>query len=280
MRIQLEIFLGTLFTVLTLALFMYAGFNEESRMAEWTVEQQAKSIEQGASLFSQACAGCHGPQGQGVPNLAPALNSKAFFATRLEEVGWAGSMEDYIRSTISAGRVVSTRPDLYVGGGRPAMPSWSEEYGGPFRRDEIDNLVAYVLNWEEEALRQPDVTEEPIDGVGVDITLELPEGDAARGEQLAIAQGCTGCHVAQPVGPGWMPTDTEPGVGARAEQRFQQADYTGNAVDASQYLFESTVLPNAYVVEGFLENLMPQDYGEKITAQQLADLIAYMLSLR
>lgn len=280
MRIQLQIFLGILLTVLTLGIFAVSGFTEEARMEIWTAEQQAKSIEQGADLFAQACASCHGPQGQGVPGLCPPLNSKAFFTTRLDEVGWSGSLEDYIVSTVSAGRLASTRPDQYVGNGRPAMPSWSEAYGGPFRSDQIQNLADFILNWEEEALAQPDVTEPAIVGVGTDITRELPEGDAARGEQVAVAQGCTGCHVSQPVGPAWMPSASQPGIGERAEARFQQEDYTGNANSAEQYLLESIVRTNIFIVDGYQENIMPQNYGDLITDQQAADLIAYMLTLR
>lgn len=280
MRLQIQIFLGILLTILSLGIFVYSGFTEETRMQIWTEEQHAKSIEQGADLYAQACSGCHGPQGQGVPGLCPPLNSKAFFTTRLSDVGWSGSLRDYIVSTVSAGRMASTRPDQYVGNGRPAMPSWSEEYGGPFRIDQIDNLADFILNWEEEALAQPDVTPSPIQGVGTDITIELPEGDAARGEQLALAQGCSGCHISQQIGPAWPPTDSQPGIGARAEERFTQADYTGNAENAQQYLLESIVQPNVYIVEGYQANIMPQNYGELVTDQQAADLIAYMLSLK
>lgn len=280
MRFQFQILIGILLTILTLGIFVYSGFTEETRMDAWTEEQHAKSIEQGAALFAQACSGCHGPQGQGVPGLCPPLNSKEFFTTRLDDVGWSGSLHDYIVSTVSTGRLTSTRPDQYVGNGKPAMPSWSEAYGGPFRIDQIENLANFVMNWEDEALTQPDVTPSPIEGVGTDITVELPEGDATRGEQLAVAQGCAGCHISQQIGPPWMSTDSQPGIGTRAEERYTQPDYTGNAESAQQYLLESIVQPNIFVVEGFQPNIMPQNYGDLITDQQAADIIAYMLTLK
>ena len=279
MRIQFQIFLGILLTVLTIGIFVYSGFNEEARMQVWTDEALAKSIEKGADLFTQACSGCHGPQGRGIPNLCPPLNDKNFFTNRMKEVGWSGSLHDYIVSTVSSGRLTSTRPE-YVGNGTPAMPSWGEVFGGPLRPDEIENLANFILNWEEEALARPDVTPSPIVGVGTDITVELPAGDAARGEAIAVAQGCTGCHVSQPVGPAWAASASQPGVGDRAETRWQQADYTGTATSAQQYLLEAVVLPNAYVVEGFAENLMPQTYGNALTDQQAADLIAYLLTIK
>lgn len=280
MRIQFQIILGILLTVFTLGIFLYSGFTEQNRMDIWTAEQNAKSIEKGADLYAQACSGCHGPQGQGVPGLCPPLNAKEFFTTRLKEVGWSGSQRDYIISTVSAGRLASTRPDQYVGNGSPAMPSWSEEYGGPLRIDQIHNLADFIMNWEEEALAQPDVTAVPIIGVGTDITVELPEGDASRGELLAVAKGCAGCHISQAVGPAWLPSASQPGIGARAEERYLQDDYSGSAEDAQQYLLESIVLPNAYIVDGFTSNVMPQNYGDTLTAQESADLIAYMLSLK
>jgi mono/diheme cytochrome c family protein len=280
MRIQLQIIMGLLLTFLTLGIFLWSGYTEEARMETWTGEQQARSIEQGADLYAQACAGCHGQQGEGVPGLCPPLKDKAFFTTRLNEVGWSGGLRDYIVATVSSGRLTSTRPDQYVGNGNPAMPSWSQEFGGPLRTDEIHNLADFILNWEEEALSMPDVTAVPIDGVGTDITIQLPEGDVARGELLATAKGCTGCHVSQLVGPGWEATSSEAGIGGRAETRFTQSDYTGQATDAQQYLLESIVLTNAFVVEGFAENIMPQNYGDTLTDQETADIIAYMLSLK
>ncbi len=53
-----------------------------------------------------------------------------------------------------------------------------------------------------------------------------------------------------------------------------------SATSAEQYLFESVVMPNASVVEGFQPNLMPQNYADRLSAQDAADLLAYMLSLR
>lgn len=281
MRIQFQIFLGILLTVLTIGVFLYSGFTEEARMQEWTNEQQAVSIERGADLYTQACAGCHGLQGLGITGLCPPLNDKHFFTDRLKEVGWTGSMRDYIISTVSSGRLTSTRPE-YVGNGTPAMPSWGEVFGGPLRPDEIENLASYIMNWEEEALARPDVTPSPIDGVGTDITVELPEGDAARGEAVAAlpALGCVGCHVSQAVGPAWAASASQPGIGDRAETRWQEAGYTGTAKSAQQYLLESIVLPNVHVVEGYAENLMPQTFGDTITDQQAADLIAYMLTIK
>jgi len=278
-RVQLEISLGILLVLLTGTILTVYGFNEESRMARYSEEQQARSIEVGAELYDINCKGCHGPQGEGIPLVCPPLNDRNFFTNRLEEVGWSGSMEDYVVSTVSGGRLVSTRPDQYPGQGKPAMPAWSDAYGGPLREDQIRAIAAFILNWESTAPERQAAATPTGPPVGTDIAVRLPGGDARRGESLATTQGCVSCHVATSVGPAWMPTAQEPGIGTRAETRFTQPDYTGQAATPEQYLLESIVNPGAFVVSGF-QPVMPGNYGQVMTAQEAADLIAYMLSLK
>jgi hypothetical protein len=40
------------------------------------------------------------------------------------------------------------------------------------------------------------------------------------------------------------------------------------------------VLPDVYVEEGYQPNIMPKNFGDRLSPQDMADLIAYMLSLR
>jgi mono/diheme cytochrome c family protein len=279
MRVQIEIMLGFVLTMATFALLLIAGINEPDRMDEYVAQQKARSIEAGAALYDQACKDCHGPQGKGVPGLCPPLNSRAFFTDRLTEVGWSGGLRDYIIATVASGRVVSTRPDQYVGGGNPAMPGWSEEYGGPFRVDQLENLADYILNWEQEAMEAPDEPEVVVDAIGTDINIALPEGNIQRGEATATVQGCTACHISTPAGPAWLASASEPGIGTRAALRIQEADYTGNATSAEQYLLESIVQTDVYVVPGYSANIMPDNYGAILTLEQVADMIAYLMSL-
>jgi mono/diheme cytochrome c family protein len=277
-KIQIEILLGTVMVLVTAVVLVFYGLNEEKRMARFEVGQRAQAIEVGAALFENNCATCHGVRGEGVPNMAPALNAPYFFNGRMADLGWGSTLEDYIVSTVSTGRVVSTRPE-YIGGGTPAMPAWAEKYGGPLRDDQIHDLAVFVMNWESTAgdIPSPIMVAEP---VGEDITVELPEGSPQRGEALATSQGCVACHVTTPVGPAWAASDGEPGIGARAETRISEPDYTAQAADAHQYLFESIVLPDAHVVSGFAPGIMPGNYGETLTAEQVADLIAYMMTIR
>ena len=277
-RVQIEIFLGTLFVIATSAILVYVGLTEENRMARFEAQHAARSIEVGAELYENNCRGCHGPQGEGIEGLCPPLNDRYFFDSRLEEVGWSGTVEDYIISTVATGRMVSTRPDRYVGGGKPAMPPWSDHYGGPLRDDQIQSIAAFVMNWEPTAgqlTASPELGEG--EAVGTDITVELPEGDPANGEALANSQGCLACHNVATVAPLWTASGDVPGIGARAAARIEQADYTGQAASPEQYLFESIVDPHVFLADGF-GPIMPNDYGEKLTPQDLADLVAYLLT--
>lgn len=278
-RVQLEISLGVILVLATGALLLNYGLNEEDRMVSFDQQQSAQAIEVGAALFDTNCKGCHGPQGEGTPGLCPPLNDKYFFTDRLKDVGWSGSQEDYIVATVSSGRLTSTRPDQYPGQGKPAMPAWSDEYGGPLRVDQIRYIAAFIMNWESTAPDRQVAAAPQGPLVGTDITQQLPAGDATKGEALASAQGCVGCHVSTNTGPAWLASGSQPGIGTRAGTRISQSGYTGKADTAEQYLLESIVDPGVYIVEGF-QPIMPANFGESLTAQDAADLIAYLLTLK
>ncbi|MGA9533338.1 MAG: cytochrome c [Anaerolineales bacterium] len=268
--------LGTAATVLVTIALVILGVGEQARMRDFTSAFEARQIENGAALFENNCRTCHGPQGRGIEGVAPALNAADLFnGDRLDGIGYTGTTEDYIRSTISAGRPVPSEGTSYP----QRMPTWSQEYGGPLRGDQIDSLVAFVMNWEEIALArgEPTPAVPAGEGVGSDITVSLPEGDPEQGQALAEGGlGCVGCHILSSTGPAWEGGNGVDGVGVRAETRFQQDNYTGAAESAQQYLVESIVRPGAFVVEGFANGLMPQNYGDRLTAQDLADLVAYL----
>jgi len=125
------------------------------------------------------------------------------------------------------------------------MPPFGDQSGGPLREDQIRTIAAFIENWEQTATLVAVPTPPTGPTVGTDITKELPEGDAASGEALAVSLGCTACHLAgaSGAGPDWLASPEQPGVGERAALRLEQSDYTGNATTAEEYLFESIVLP-------------------------------------
>lgn len=103
--------------------------------------------------------------------------------------------------------------------------------------------------------------------IGDDMETPLPVGDPINGAQLFNEElGCNSCHSldgTQLVGP------TMQGMAERAEDRMPE-------FDAETYLRHSILLPCEYLVDGFT-CVMPQNYGERLEAQDLADVIAYLM---
>mgnify|MGYP001240234109 CR=1 FL=1 len=106
-----------------------------------------------------------------------------------------------------------------------------------------------------------------------DPIIDLPTGDAAAGEVLfntgiGSQLPCSECHSldgARGTGPSVL------GFGAIAATRQ-------NGKDAIQYAANSIISPGSYILSGF-SNLMPGTYSRDLSRQQLADLIAFLLSL-
>ena len=61
------------------------------------------------------------------------------------------------------------------------------------------------------------------------------------------------------------------GVAKRAATR--KADFP-----AELYLYESITHPEAYVVDGFQSGIMPGNFRQRLNEQQLADLIAFLMT--
>jgi len=272
-----SIVLGTLALLGLTAALLFVAVTELDRMQTAQAAYESRAIETGALEFESRCRSCHGPQGKGTP-LAPALNTAALFdGSRVAAVGFSGTVEDFVRGTISAGRPVPSAGTNYP----QRMPTWSDRFGGPLRDDQVDGLVAFIMNWEDRALAEGAAAPElPADqAVGTDITQTLPTGDAARGRTLAEGTlGCAACHTLSTVGPAWAGDGTAAGIGLRAALRLDEPGYSGAAATAEQYLLESIVDPNAYLVSGFETVAMPGTFGARLTPQDAADLIAYMLT--
>jgi len=280
---QIRIALGAVLFMLVIAVVGYVIINEgllpgqTGRMQKFDAQVLGRSIEAGALLFQNNCVGCHGVQGQGIPGVAPALNAADLFSgERLKKVGYSGKVEDYIRGTIAVGRPVKTNPSY-----PNPMPTWGQAFGGPLRDDQVNNLTNFIMNWKDQALAAP---AQPAAGaapsaqaVGTSLDTPLPAGVADNGQKIFAAQGCAACHSLKPdeklVGPSLA------GVATRASDRIKAADYKAKATTGELYIRESIVQPSAYVMPGFPDGVMPQDFGKvKLSAQDLADLIAFLLT--
>lgn len=92
---------------------------------------------------------------------------------------------------------------------------------------------------------------------------------AAKGQQV-FKQSCGACHALRPdtivVGPSLA------GVAARAAGRSP-------GLGTRQYLELSILKPDAYGVQGF-SDVMPRDFGKKLTGEELDALLAFLLTLK
>lgn len=264
-RVQIEILLGTLLVFVTGGIIIFVGLNEESRMAKYAEAQHAAAIEVGAALYEINCSGCHGVKGEGTLNLCPPLNDRHFFTDRLAEVGWSGTLEDYVFATVSSGRLASTRPDQYPGQGKPAMPSWAESAGGPLREDQIRAIATFILNWRETAMGQVQLQVLPTPTPRPE---ELTD-PVARGRLVYQSSGCSGCHTLDGLSVGTVgPNQTK--VGETAAARLP-------SMSAEEYIRQSILDPSAHLVEGY-QDLMPKAYSQTLNPEQLNDLVAFLLA--
>ncbi len=91
-------------------------------------------------------------------------------------------------------------------------------------------------------------------------------------KKLAQENGCQSCHSidgATRVGPTWQ--------GLFGSDR-PLADGTTALADEA-YLLKAIIDPNVQIEQGFPANVMPQDYGERLTEEEINALIAYIKSL-
>ena len=97
-----------------------------------------------------------------------------------------------------------------------------------------------------------------------------PAGNAAAGKAvfLAPASQCAGCHTFKPAG-------TTAKVGPDLDNLAADAQ-KANRGSLAQYVHESIVDPNAYVVPKYSAGLMPQNFKQVLKPQQIADLVAFL----
>jgi len=276
LKILIGIFaVGGGIVLLTLLLLL-----EPARMEAQTENWDGRAIEKGADIFVNNCASCHGVNGQGNPG--PALNSRYFFTQRLDDVGFTGSIEDYIALTVNSGRPSKHNPQW----GGLVMATWGEAFGGPLRMDQVENVAHYIANWESTAVNQSmeedpwipfqDVTPKvPIEQVYQEEGAGPVEPAPARPpEELFTSMGCVACHNRA------LPqTDTE--RGPVAPNLGNLAETAGNFVEgmsAEEYVHQSIVDPNAYIVEGYNPNVMPQTFAQQMTEEEINSLVEWLLS--
>jgi mono/diheme cytochrome c family protein len=215
--------------------------------------------------------------------------------SRLAQANWTGTLDAYIYTTLVHGR----GQNAALWGGN-IMAAWANTAGGPLRSDQIQDLVTYILNWDkgddwtlEDLLAvnqfaqvpgggggRPEPTGDPA-GTNVEaVTQAVAQltGDPARGDllyhnrewsQIAERLGCSGCHEGAVNGPA-----TEGTWDRVVTERLTLPQFAGYTPE--QYLIESILVPSAYVVPPYADGVMPANFGQRTSNQDLADIIAYL----
>ena len=89
---------------------------------------------------------------------------------------------------------------------------------------------------------------------------------ADRGKQIFTAAGCGSCHALSDVG-------TSGTVGPSLDNLAGASPQPG--LSPEEYVRESIVDPEAYVVEGFSRNGMP-DYSQRLDEAEVTELVGYL----
>jgi cytochrome c oxidase subunit II len=90
------------------------------------------------------------------------------------------------------------------------------------------------------------------------------------GKEVFTANGCGGCHQLADAGSSGT-------TGPSLDDLMQSAEENGAGKPPEEYVRESIVNPDAFVVEGFPDGTMPQNFGEDLTPEQIDALVKYLL---
>jgi cytochrome c oxidase subunit 2 len=100
--------------------------------------------------------------------------------------------------------------------------------------------------------------------------LSIPTDPIEAGRFLMGRYGCGACHTLADAGAVGVVGPPLDGIGETAASRVP-------GLDAEGYLRESILRPSAFVVPGFPDGLMPPNFGERLSAQELTILVNYLL---
>ncbi len=116
-------------------------------------------------------------------------------------------------------------------------------------------------------------------------TVVLSSEPSVRGQALfrSTPPGCSSCHsVVANVN---LAGPSLAGVGARAAALIASGQYTGTATTPEKYLLESILMPSTHLVAGAMysaggRSFMPDNYRETLDPAQVANLVAYLMTLK
>jgi mono/diheme cytochrome c family protein len=225
----------------------------------------------GAPVYLENCSPCHGVQGQGVD--APPLRNNQFIQTAQQQAVFA-----------------------LIANGRPgtAMPAWLLANGGSLTDAQINNVIAFLKTYQNvspipvSTPMPPEPTETPLPAGAPTPEPARPSmpggpgpaaamaGDVARGRQ-DFGLYCSACHG--PEGRSGIPNpDSDDG----AVPALNPIDPTIANPDPKVFAANIDLfVEHGSVPSGPSPQLMMPSFGDgkMLTDQQIADLIAYIISL-
>ncbi len=191
------------------------------------------------------------------------MSSKNFFENRLKEVGWNSTLESYISAVTRSGIPLKSSNQWEV-----THPPFLDQFGGPLRDDQIENVVKFVMNWKQAPSEGADIVDAPAPGAAfvpkptpVPLT---PEQEA--GKQVFLKNGCNACHTIKGVANGNVGPNLS-NLHEEANQWIASAEYKasqGKAATPEDYIHESIVNPAAFLVPRMPARRLP---GERDAGQ-------------
>jgi mono/diheme cytochrome c family protein len=251
------------------------SFVEDKRQAEALARQDIKSIDRGIENYTTLCVGCHGIDGTGAvvpgitpPLVAPALNRPDMRPDPNDKDAYTAQY-NFVNKTIHRGRP-----------GTP-MPAWGRTDGGSLLDEQIHELTLFILKGDTKVegettawQRAETVAKEKIahgapepQRPTMDIATLSPE-EAAGAKIFTGKGGCVGCHNAGSGGGATGPNLSHIGTDGATMKP---------GMDARAYIEESIRSPQAFLVPGF-GPLMPPNYSQTLTDEEINQLIAFLLS--
>lgn len=174
--------IGFLGTVLIWAALGFAILREPQRQEDAQRALMEAAVEDGAVLYAENCAACHGASGEGLGS-NPALNNAALRSMAYND----------LYKTIDRGRYGTT------------MAAFGIEEGGIFTSHQIDNLITLIQHgsWTYVEQRVAELGRTPPKPIQVEVSMEMVAQveELANGDVLALglntyATHCAACHGA------------------------------------------------------------------------------------
>jgi mono/diheme cytochrome c family protein len=275
---------------------LLVGLSDLTRtLGQQDAKYSARAIEAGAQVYYEQCARCHSADGKGIEGQGPELSGIQFLgkeengvetqkSQRLQDIGWAGTLDGYIRAVTSSGIPLKSSNVWEV-----VHPAFAQSYGGNLRDDQIENVAAFIENWRQAPNTGTDLIEEPKPGEGqvAQATAVPLSPEQQAGKDVFLKQGCIACHTIKGVSTGAVGPNLSK-IGADAAEIITSDGYKqtqGKATTPEDFIHESIISPNTYIATNCptgpcAANIMPQTYGIDIPAQDLTNLVTYLASLK